>query len=254
MLLKGIRGVFQFGLVSGLLILAADCSSVPSRSRVEPERTKGAALPSEQEGKNGDDQIHRVGGDVIAPKLLSHVEPAYPKAARRELIEGVVILEAVIDASGNVTNVSVRKSVHPLIDKAAVHAVRQWRYSPAILNGRPVRVYLTVTTTFNLGLRPPWPRPPDSLFGNWQVPGQRIWVWIGQDNRAYQCRITAADVVTRATGIVEQTPEGKIIRWKGGWPSDSVRRDGDDLLLTSSESSVRFRAFGHYMAPSCGQK
>jgi len=210
---------------------------------------------SEQEGKNGADQIYRVGDDVTAPKLLNRVEPAYPKAARRELIEGVVILEAIISASGNVTNIAVLKSVHPLIDEAAVHAVRQWRYSPATLNGNPVRVYLTVTMTFNLALMPPMPpRPRDSLFGNWQVPGQRICVWIGQDNRVFQCRITAADFVSKAAGIVEQTPEGKIIRWQGDWPSDSVRRDGDDLLLTSSEISIRFRPLDHRMAPSCGQK
>jgi TonB family protein len=212
-----------------------------------------AALTGELAVREGENQIYRVGGDVTAPKLLNRVDPAYPEAARKARIDGVVILEAVVTASGDVTDVAVLKSVHPLLDAAAVRAVRQWRYSPATKNGSPVSVYLNMTTTFNLGLPPPKPRPPDSLVGIWQVPGQRIWVWIGQDNRAYQCRITAADVVTKAAGVVDQTPEGKIIRWESYWSSDSVRRYGYELLLTGSEGSVKFRPLDSKMAPSCTQ-
>ena len=65
-------------------------------------------------------------------------------------MEGVVILEAIITASGSVEEVKVLKSVNPLLDASAVRAVQQWRYRPATLNGRAVRVYLTVTVTFNL--------------------------------------------------------------------------------------------------------
>src|SRR5713226_7024293 len=64
--------------------------------------------------------------------------------------EGVVILGAIITASGNVDDVKVLKSVNPLLDAAATRAVQQWKYRPATLNGRAVRVYLTVTVTFNL--------------------------------------------------------------------------------------------------------
>jgi len=65
-------------------------------------------------------------------------------------MEGVVILEAIITASGSVEEVKVLKSVNPLLDASAVRAVSGWRYKPATLNGRAVRVYLTVTVTFNL--------------------------------------------------------------------------------------------------------
>ncbi|HEX9148967.1 MAG TPA: TonB family protein [Thermoanaerobaculia bacterium] len=92
----------------------------------------------------------RVGGDVKAPQLVNRVEPSYPEAARKARMEGVVILEAIITASGNVEDVKVLKSVNPLLDAAATRAVSQWRYRPATLNGRAVRVYLTVTVTFNL--------------------------------------------------------------------------------------------------------
>jgi protein TonB len=92
----------------------------------------------------------RVGGDVKAPQLMQKIEPTYPEAARKARMEGVVILEAIITANGNVEDVKVLKSVNPLLDASAVRAVSQWRYRPATLNGRAVRVYLTVTVTFNL--------------------------------------------------------------------------------------------------------
>jgi protein TonB len=98
----------------------------------------------------GEGEPLRVGGEVKAPVLTNRVEPSYPEAARKARMEGVVILEAIITASGSVEDVKVLKSVNPLLDTSAVRAVQQWRYRPATLNGRAVRVYLTVTVTFNL--------------------------------------------------------------------------------------------------------
>ena len=101
-------------------------------------------------GPGTGDEPLRVGGDVKAPQLINRVEPSYPEAARKARMEGVVILEAIITANGNVEDVKVLKSVNPLLDAAATRAVQQWKYRPATLNGRAVRVYLTVTVTFNL--------------------------------------------------------------------------------------------------------
>jgi protein TonB len=101
-------------------------------------------------GPGTGDEPLRVGGDVKAPQLVNRVEPSYPEAARKARMEGVVILEAIITANGNVEDVKVLKSVNPLLDAAATRAVQQWKYRPATLNGRAVRVYLTVTVTFNL--------------------------------------------------------------------------------------------------------
>ncbi len=92
----------------------------------------------------------RVGGDVKAPILKQRIEPMYPEAARKTRMQGVVILEAIITADGNVANVKVLKSVNPLLDAAAERAVSQWVYRPATLNGRAVAVYLTVTVNFQL--------------------------------------------------------------------------------------------------------
>ena len=101
-------------------------------------------------GGGGGEEPLRVGGDVKAPVLSSRVEPQYPEAARKARMEGVIILEAIITADGNVEDVRVLKSVNPLLDASAVRAVQQWKYKPATLNGRAVRVYLTVTVTFRL--------------------------------------------------------------------------------------------------------
>jgi protein TonB len=101
-------------------------------------------------GEGSGDEPLIPGGAVSYPVLVHRVEPDYPRAAIATRSEGVVILEAIITASGGVEEVSVLKSANPLLDEAAVRAVRQWTYRPATLNGRAVRVRLTVTVTFSI--------------------------------------------------------------------------------------------------------
>ena len=91
----------------------------------------------------------RIGGDVKAPALIERVAPKYPPIAMSAQIQGVVILEAVVDRQGRVEDVRVLRSI-PLLDKAAIEAVQQWRYSPLFLNGKPERFVLTVTVSFTL--------------------------------------------------------------------------------------------------------
>jgi len=96
------------------------------------------------------DQPFRVGAGISPPRLTNRVEPDYPMAARKDRLEGVVVLEAVISASGHVEDLQLVKSADQILDTSAIRAVQQWRYEPATLDGDPVRVYLTVTMTFNL--------------------------------------------------------------------------------------------------------
>jgi protein TonB len=91
----------------------------------------------------------RVGGELKAPTLIERVEPEYPAIAVRAQVRGVVILEAIVDRDGRVEDVRVLRSI-PLLDNAAMEAVRQWRYSPLLLNGTPERFVLTVTVNFGL--------------------------------------------------------------------------------------------------------
>ncbi len=88
-------------------------------------------------------------GTMDPSKLIHQVIPVYPVLAAKAHVSGAVILEAVIDEEGNVTNLKVLKG-HPLLVDAAVEAVRQWKYSPTILTGEPIPVQAIVTVVFNL--------------------------------------------------------------------------------------------------------
>lgn len=93
--------------------------------------------------------VVRAMGDIKPPRLVRRVEPLYPEIARQARVEGVVILEATTDVYGRVTAVRVLRSL-PLLDAAAVEAVRQWVYEPLVVNGRPRGVTFTVTVRFVL--------------------------------------------------------------------------------------------------------
>jgi len=94
-------------------------------------------------------QAVRVGGQIKEPKKLKHVNPAYPDIAKQARVQGVVILECTISPQGKVTDVKVLRGI-PLLDAAAIEAVKQWVYSPTLLNGVPVPVIMTVTVNFRL--------------------------------------------------------------------------------------------------------
>ena len=89
----------------------------------------------------------RVGGNIKEPRKIKHVAPIYPDIARQARIQGIVILECTISPQGRVTNVKVLRGI-PLLDQSAVSAVKQWVYTPTLLNGVPVPVIMTVTVNF----------------------------------------------------------------------------------------------------------
>jgi protein TonB len=92
----------------------------------------------------------RTGGKVGTPALVYRVEPKYPLMLAQAKVQGIVILEAIVGEDGTVTDLKVLRSVHQLLDREALAAVRQWRYEPLTLNGIPVRFVLTVTLSFTL--------------------------------------------------------------------------------------------------------
>lgn len=92
----------------------------------------------------------RVGGDVLAPVRRYAPPPQYTEIARKARREGVVTLEAVIDASGRVTRVEVIKRLGLGLDEAAVDAVTSWRFEPATYNGKPVPVIYILTIVYRL--------------------------------------------------------------------------------------------------------
>lgn len=94
-------------------------------------------------------QAVRVGGQIKEPKKLKNINPTYPDIAKQARVQGVVILECTISPQGKVTDVKLLRGI-PLLDQAAIDAVKQWVYTPTLLNGVPVPVIMTVTVNFRL--------------------------------------------------------------------------------------------------------
>lgn len=98
--------------------------------------------------KEGPKRI-RVGGQVQQAKILNKPLPIFPALARQARIQGTVRLQAIIAKDGSVQELQVL-SGPPLLVQAALDAVRQWRYSPTLLNGEPVEVVTTIDVIFSL--------------------------------------------------------------------------------------------------------
>jgi TonB family protein len=96
------------------------------------------------------DPIRPHPGWITEPQRLHYVEPEYPRPARLAGIEGEVVLDVVIDEAGFVGEIEVLRSQPHGLTEAAVEAVRQWRYEPSTLHGRPVPVLVTVRVRFQL--------------------------------------------------------------------------------------------------------
>jgi protein TonB len=86
---------------------------------------------------------------IQAPRKIVDVAPRYPALARESHVEGVVILDVIIDETGVVRSTRVLKSVS-FLDRAAVDAVQQWQFTPARLNGMAIPIVMTVTVAFRL--------------------------------------------------------------------------------------------------------
>jgi protein TonB len=133
----GVQGGVEGGVVGGVLggVPEPQALPPPPPPTTQPAAPKGPV---------------RVGGQIREPSKVRNVPPSYPEIAKQARVQGVVVLEAVISPSGEVTNVRVLRGV-PLLNDAALQAVRQWRYTPTMLNGQPVSVVMTVTVNFRLG-------------------------------------------------------------------------------------------------------
>ena len=122
---------------------------VPVRIGKAPEimAFKAAGSASKDTIVGSDDTALRVGGNIKAPAKIRDVRPAYPPIARAANVTGVVILEVRIGADGRVEQAHVLKSI-PLLDEAALDAVKQWEFTPTLMNGQAVPVIMIVTVNF----------------------------------------------------------------------------------------------------------
>ena len=91
----------------------------------------------------------RLNTGIKPPARTKYVAPIYPDIAKQAKVQGIVIIEAIIGVDGRVDNARVLRS-HQLLDEAALEAVREWQYTPTLLNGTPTPVIMTVTVVFKL--------------------------------------------------------------------------------------------------------
>jgi protein TonB len=120
----------QLGGVIGSVISATNAAAVPRFVPATPQRV-------------------RISQGVTKGLLVHRVEPTYPTLARSARVQGEVVLSAVIDTNGQITNLQL-VSGHPMLVPAALTAVKEWRYKPYLLNGQPVEVETTITVIFSL--------------------------------------------------------------------------------------------------------
>jgi len=133
----GVEGGVEGGVVGGIVggIVAAAVAPPPPPPPPPPPAPRGQV---------------RIGGQIATPTLLHRVEPIYPDLAAAAHLKGLAILEAVVGADGCVESVKILRSAHPLLDREAALALKQWQYTPLVLNGIPTPFVLTVTFNFSV--------------------------------------------------------------------------------------------------------
>lgn len=87
---------------------------------------------------------------MIKPQVVHQVQPRYTPGALRAGVQGTVIVEAIIDEQGSVDNVRVLRGLPMGLDKSAIEAIQQWRFKPATMSNKPVKVYFTLTVNFTI--------------------------------------------------------------------------------------------------------
>jgi periplasmic protein TonB len=128
----------------GVASRTPDQTQTPGDSS-QPGPTGAAQGP---DGKSRPQRI-RVGGNVQAAKIISRVQPQYPKNAKEQRITGTVRLHVIIGTNGSVQEVTVM-SGEPSLADAAVEAVRQWKYKVSTIHGEPVEIETVVDVNFSL--------------------------------------------------------------------------------------------------------
>ena len=126
----GIPGGQLGGVIGGIVNATSNTAAIPKFVPVTPQRV-------------------RISQGVTRGLLIQKIEPQYPPLARAARVQGDVVLSAVIDTNGQITNLQL-VSGHPMLVPAAIAAVKQWRYKPYLLNGQPVEVETTITVIFSL--------------------------------------------------------------------------------------------------------
>lgn len=190
-------------------------------------------------GARPQETVRQAGTDVPPPKRTKFVAPVYPPEAQAAGQRGIVILEIVVGAGGNVESVNVVRSVPPF-DDAATAAVRQWQYEISRVDGKPVPVRLTVPITFALRL-PPMKREsgvPELRLG--ASPALPPEPWSRRD------ATVVAEVTLDAEG---QVTDALVTAGESPWAESFLQAVRSwRFVVSPSEPPIAFRVTAHYFA------
>jgi len=139
--------------VAGLVGASVFPAASETAMRIAPAAVTNDSKPEEKESE--EDNLKTVSEDsecdeISHPEVIEKVNPRYPEEARKAKIMGHVIVETVINEKGTVDDIKVVQSPDELLSEAAVEAIRQWTFEPALCDGRPVGVYYNLTINFQL--------------------------------------------------------------------------------------------------------
>jgi TonB family protein len=135
-------------IIGGPSDRAPDPDRAEKRRALRQKAQERQQRATEQCGRAG---AGGVGGNILQPWKIADVKPVYPETLSSTRTGGVVAMEALIGVDGTVRDVRVTSSPHPDLDRAATDAVRQWEFTPTILNCTPIEVRMTVTASFVAG-------------------------------------------------------------------------------------------------------
>jgi TonB family protein len=155
--------------------------------------------------------VAEAGKPLPEPKLLKRKTPDYPDDALRAGLGGMVIVEATVDEKGAVTDA---RSLHgaPPLDQAAVKAVKQWRYAPLVVDGKPKKFVLTVTLNFNRGFRFDLDALLKSLHSENPYIRESAVRWLGRARSSRNLDIGTTAEIRRRVQRVAETDESELVR------------------------------------------
>jgi TonB family protein len=145
-----------------ILLLVLQTNPVTDPSATPAPTASTQTVPQPQNAQESSVlPVPRAGNSVLPPKLLSSVDPIFPKKARKHRFSGVATIGLIIDTQGHPTDVHVVKSIAdtlnkkqrdtaPSLDQAAMDAVAQYRFAPAIEDGKPIPVKMNVQVNFQI--------------------------------------------------------------------------------------------------------
>jgi TonB family protein len=181
----------------------------------------------------------RVGGGIQESKLIYKVVPVYPEKAKREGLQGTVKLTVIINEDGLVYEIRTNPDNNPILEEAAIEAVKEWKYSPTLMLGEPVPVMATVTVTFRLSDSPP--ALPSSPASAGSMPRRSEPIKVAGDVQESKL-IRKVDPVYPSLALKARV-QGKIILTviinEEGFVSDITVVSGHPLLSEAAVDAVR---------------